>query len=108
MADGVFLAFADEISQAKLCRVHAQFLGDDVRMRVDREGRRDGARTPVITAWNGVGVDLQRCQASVVDSILAAGVMPGSQTRMSFERAAGAASVDRAEPARQGRAVPIH
>src|SRR5207247_4329368 len=108
MADGVFLAFADEISQAKLCRVHAQFLGDYVRMRVDREGRRHGARTPVITAWNRVGVDLQKFQASVVDSILAAGVMPGGQRRIGFERAVGATGVDRAERARPDPAVRVN
>src|SRR5439155_25817028 len=97
MADGVFLAFADEISQAKLCRVHAQFLGDDVRMRVDREGRRDGARTPVITAWNGVGVDLGEFRTSIIESILVACVMTGSRIRIGVERAVSAAGMELAE-----------
>src|SRR5205807_7589467 len=68
----------------------------------------DGARTPIITAWNRVGVDLQKFQASVVDSILAAGVMPGSQRRIGFERAVGATGVDRAERARHDPAVPFY
>src|SRR5438445_777845 len=77
-------------------------------MRVDGEGRGHGTWTAVITAGDGVGIDLEELNESIVDAILVTGVMPGRQRRIGLERAIRAAGVNRAHRACHDPPVALH
>ena len=108
IANGVRLAFAKKIFQAKLGRVHPEFLGKDIGMTIDRECRRHRAGAAIVTAGHGIGVDLQKFDIGVIDAILTAGVMPGGERTVGFERAVAAAGVGRAHFARDDPAIALH
>src|SRR5262245_20132878 len=100
MTDGVCLAFTDKIFETKLTRVHLQFLGNQVRVRVNGKGSRHRAGTTVITARDGIRVNLKKLKSGVVDAILPAGVVPRGQRGIRLERTVGAAGMNRAQRTR--------
>ena len=105
MPDGIRLALTEKIFQAELGGVHAQFFGDDIGVAIDGEGGRHRARTAVVTAGHGVGIDLHELDVSMLDAILAAGVMPSRQRCIRLHRTVAAAGVGRAHLARDDATV---
>src|ERR671914_2188963 len=105
MPHSIRLAFAEEIFQTELSRVHPKFLSENIGVAIDSERRRHRAGAAIITARYRVGVNLQKLDIGVIDAILAAGIVPGSERRIGLERAITAARMGPAHRARHDTSV---
>src|SRR5581483_5503217 len=69
LTHGVLIALAHQVAQPVLGYVHPQLLGDEVRVRLDREVDLRRARSAEETGGHGVGVDLDRLEEGVIDAV---------------------------------------
>ena len=76
LACSVFFAFTDDVLEPKLSGVHAQLLGDDIRVRLQCEVGRQTPRPTKITARDRVRVNLKKLKKGMIDSVGPSDIIP--------------------------------